>query len=81
MNLALVHDRQHIKTFWEKKINNECEYAENEEKRKNQSALAKLREEWTVRLDNRTKHLKNVSDNYLKKAKVEQTAEQTAEQT
>uniref|UniRef100_A0A8P4KCW6 Uncharacterized protein n=3 Tax=Dicentrarchus labrax TaxID=13489 RepID=A0A8P4KCW6_DICLA len=39
MNVALIHDRLHIKTFWEKRINNDCEHAESEEQRKEKSAL------------------------------------------
>lgn len=41
MNLALIHDRLHIKSFWEKRINADCQYAENEEQRMNKSALKK----------------------------------------
>uniref|UniRef100_A0A3P9L0C7 F240B protein n=1 Tax=Oryzias latipes TaxID=8090 RepID=A0A3P9L0C7_ORYLA len=59
MNLALVHDRQHIKSFWESKINAESRHAEKEQQRMNRSAL-QLRQEWLVRLENRTKHLKNL---------------------
>ncbi|XP_059192353.1 protein FAM240B [Centropristis striata] len=77
MNLALIHDRLHIKTFWEKRIVNDSQHAESEEQRRNRSALSKLREEWVVRLENRTKHLKSLNDNYVKKVKVEQPAEQT----
>ncbi|KAL3062337.1 hypothetical protein OYC64_002194 [Pagothenia borchgrevinki] len=77
MNVAKIHDRMHIKTFWEKKINTECQYAETEEQRKNKSSLDKLRGEWLVRLENRTKHLKKLNDNYIKKVKVEKSADQT----
>ncbi|KAA8592875.1 protein FAM240B [Etheostoma spectabile] len=80
MNLALVHDRLHIKTFWEKKINTECQHVESEEQRKNKSALEKLRAEWLVRLENRTKHLKNL-DKYAKKVKVEKSPDQAEVQT
>uniref|UniRef100_A0A3Q0R2J6 Uncharacterized protein n=1 Tax=Amphilophus citrinellus TaxID=61819 RepID=A0A3Q0R2J6_AMPCI len=59
MNLALVHDRELIKTFWEKRIETQTQQAENEEQRMNKSAL-NLRGEWLVRLENRTKHLKNL---------------------
>ncbi|KAK7944840.1 hypothetical protein WMY93_000568 [Mugilogobius chulae] len=41
MNLALVHDRLHIKSFWEKRIHNDTEHAHNEEERRNRSALGK----------------------------------------
>ncbi|XP_070411701.1 protein FAM240B isoform X1 [Nothobranchius furzeri] len=77
MNLALIHDRLHIKTFWEKRINADNQHAESEEKRMNQSALHKLREEWLVRLENRTKHLKNLNDNLIRKVKMEKSADQT----
>ncbi|XP_074495723.1 protein FAM240B [Sebastes fasciatus] len=76
MNLAKIHDGENIKTFWEKRINGDCQHAEIEEKRKNKSALQKLRDEWLVRLEIRTKHLKKLTDN-VKKAKVEQSADQT----
>ncbi|KAI3372172.1 hypothetical protein L3Q82_007025 [Scortum barcoo] len=75
MNLALIHDRLHIKTFWEKRIDNNCQYAQNEEERVKKSALTKLRGEWTVRLENRTKHLKSLNDNYVRKVK--KSADQT----
>lgn len=42
MNLALIHDRLHIKTFWEKRINDHGQHAESEEMRMNSSALKKL---------------------------------------
>lgn len=41
MNVALIHDRLHIKTFWEKRINADCQHAEGEERRRNRSALNK----------------------------------------
>uniref|UniRef100_A0A3Q2V617 Family with sequence similarity 240 member A n=3 Tax=Haplochromini TaxID=319058 RepID=A0A3Q2V617_HAPBU len=60
MNLALVHDRELIKTFWERRIETQTQQADSEEQRMSQSAL-KLRGEWLVRLENRTKHLKNLN--------------------
>ncbi|XP_029016550.1 protein FAM240B isoform X2 [Betta splendens] len=69
MNLALIHDRLHIKSFWEKKINAECQHVEREQQRRSSSALSKLRGEWLVRLENRNKHLKNLNDSFVKKAK------------
>ncbi|KAF0022536.1 hypothetical protein F2P81_025162 [Scophthalmus maximus] len=41
MNLALIHDGPNVKTFWEKRINVECQQAESEEQRRNKSALTK----------------------------------------
>ncbi|KAK2838202.1 hypothetical protein Q5P01_015414 [Channa striata] len=69
MNLALIHDRLQIKTFWEKKIDTECRDVENEEQRRKRSALKKLRGEWLVRLENRNKHLKNLNENLVVKVK------------
>uniref|UniRef100_A0A3Q3IWC8 Uncharacterized protein n=1 Tax=Monopterus albus TaxID=43700 RepID=A0A3Q3IWC8_MONAL len=59
MNVLLIHDRLHIKTLWEEKITAQCQHAEREEDRMNRSSL-KLRAEWLVRLENRTRHLKKL---------------------
>ncbi|KAM9333179.1 protein FAM240C [Pholidichthys leucotaenia] len=77
MNLALIHDRPHIQSFWEKRISADVQHAENEEQRRNRSALTKLREGWIVRLENRNKHLKNLNENFVRKVKTEQSADQT----
>ncbi|XP_072242983.1 protein FAM240B [Leuresthes tenuis] len=77
MNLALVHDRLQIKSFWEERINTECQHVESEEQRRNKSSLKKLREEWLVRLEKRNKNLKNLNDSYIRKAKAEKSAERT----
>ncbi|XP_070819676.1 protein FAM240B [Chaetodon trifascialis] len=77
MNLALIHDRLHIKTFWEKRISSQCQQVESEEQRMEKSALKKLRGEWLVRLENRTKHLKSLNDNYIRRVKTETSAEQS----
>ncbi|XP_026198280.1 protein FAM240C isoform X2 [Anabas testudineus] len=69
MNLALIHDRLHIKSFWEKKIDTECQHVQSEEQRRNKSALKKLRGEWLVRLENRNKHLKKLNDSFKGKGK------------
>ncbi|XP_072289586.1 protein FAM240B [Eucyclogobius newberryi] len=73
MNLALVHDRLHIKSFWEKRINNDSEHATTEEQRRGRSALCKLRGEWSVRLESRNKHLKMLNEIMVKKPKKEST--------
>ncbi|XP_034396583.1 protein FAM240B [Cyclopterus lumpus] len=70
MNVAKIHDRLHISTFWEKKIAGDSQHADSEEQRKRRSALKKLRGEWSVRLDNRTKHLTKLNDK-VKKVKAE----------
>ncbi|XP_078141491.1 protein FAM240B [Centroberyx gerrardi] len=77
MNLALIHDKLFIKKFWEKKIDTQSQEAESEEERKSRSALCKLREEWVVRLENRTKHLKNFNEDYMRKSKMAKSADET----
>ncbi|KAG9270661.1 protein FAM240C [Astyanax mexicanus] len=62
MNAALIHDKLFIKTFWEQKIVSHVQLTENEEQRMKNSALSKLRDEWLIRLESRTKHLKNFRD-------------------
>ncbi|KAM3610241.1 uncharacterized protein V6R79_001208 [Siganus canaliculatus] len=69
MNVALIHDRLHIQTFWEGRISRQSEQSESEERRMERSALNKLRGEWLVRLENRTKHLKSLNDGFLRKKK------------
>ncbi|ROL53698.1 Protein FAM240B [Anabarilius grahami] len=63
MSSALIHDKLFIKTFWEQKIVNHSHMIEVEEDRMKKSALTKLRDEWLLRLETRTKHLKNFGDN------------------
>ncbi|KAM4745734.1 protein FAM240B [Anableps anableps] len=77
MNLALIHDRLYIKSFWENRINADNQHAESEEQRMNKSALKKLRGEWIVRLENRNKNLKKLNDSFVKKARMEKSADQT----
>ncbi|XP_062310781.1 protein FAM240C [Osmerus eperlanus] len=77
MNVAKIHDKFLIKNFWEQKIVNQSQHLENEDMRKEKSALSKLREEWVQRLDNRTKHLKNLNEDFLKKGKLAKMSEQT----
>lgn len=60
MNLALIHDRLHIKTFWEKRINAEGQYAETEEQRRNKSALQKSVTQLTARIRDSAKFKRGV---------------------
>ncbi|XP_027023277.2 protein FAM240C [Tachysurus fulvidraco] len=62
MNAALIHDKLFIKGFWEKRITNHSQIKENEELRLKNSAMSKLRAEWLIRLESRTKHIKNFND-------------------
>ncbi|XP_051758906.1 protein FAM240B [Ctenopharyngodon idella] len=63
MSSALIHDKLFIKSFWEQKIVSHNHMIEVEEDRMKKSALTKLRDEWLLRLETRTKHLKNFGDN------------------
>ncbi|XP_068594554.1 protein FAM240C [Brachionichthys hirsutus] len=76
MNAALIHDRLHIKSFWEKRINNQCRHKETEEQRMKRSALQKLRGGWLVRLEERNKHLKNLNDGGVKTGRAAPCADQ-----
>ncbi|XP_028851020.1 protein FAM240B [Denticeps clupeoides] len=69
MNVALIHEKLIIKSFWEQKIENHSQMAGVEEKRLQNSALSKLRDEWLHRLESRTKHLKAFSDERGKRDK------------
>ncbi|CAI5786982.1 Hypothetical predicted protein [Podarcis lilfordi] len=47
-----------LKDFWEKTIEKQTQHFEAEKDRKQRSALARLRSEWTERLEKRLKMLK-----------------------
>ncbi|XP_060786784.1 protein FAM240B [Neoarius graeffei] len=64
MNAALIHDKLFIKAFWEKRISNHTQITNSEELRMKNSALSKLREEWLMRLESQTKHIKNINDRH-----------------
>ncbi|XP_046728136.1 protein FAM240B [Silurus meridionalis] len=72
MSAALIHDKLFIKAYWEKKISNHVQITENEESRMKSSALSKLRDEWLMRLENQTKHIKNINDTQAMSPKVKQ---------
>ncbi|KAG2466948.1 F240A protein, partial [Polypterus senegalus] len=58
----LIHDKQAIKSFWERKIESHTQLAKKEEVRVKKSALKKLRNEWVERLENRTRQLQNYNE-------------------
>ncbi|XP_053555936.1 protein FAM240B-like [Bombina bombina] len=53
----IAHDADGLKNFWERKIEKQTVDHQHENARKSKSALSKLREEWTQRLDCRLKML------------------------
>ncbi|XP_028314367.1 protein FAM240B [Gouania willdenowi] len=68
MNVAKIHDRLYIKTFWEKRIESQSEQKVNEDQRRSRSALSRLRSEWLVRLENRNSHMKNFNETFYRKS-------------
>ncbi|XP_054033934.1 protein FAM240B-like [Dryobates pubescens] len=51
------HDAEGLKNFWEKVIHEQTKQREGEESRLRKSALHKLRQEWTLRLEGRAKQI------------------------
>ncbi|NWI53294.1 F240B protein, partial [Calyptomena viridis] len=51
------HDAEGLKNFWEKVIQEQIKQQEAEESRLSKSALNKLRHEWTMRLERRTRQV------------------------
>ncbi|KAJ6632866.1 hypothetical protein lerEdw1_014598 [Lerista edwardsae] len=58
---VLACETGELKNFWEKTIEKQTQHLEAEKDRKQKSALTKLRNEWTERLEQRLKML-NTSD-------------------
>nr|XP_049593202.1 protein FAM240C [Syngnathus scovelli] len=56
MNTARIHDKQKVKFFWERRINQHIQQMVEEERRGKSSALARLRVQWLVKLDRRNEH-------------------------
>ncbi|KAM6965720.1 protein FAM240B [Aplochiton taeniatus] len=77
MNAALIHDKMFIKNFWEGKIDRQSQKSVTEEMRMEKSALTKLRQEWVQRLEFRTKHLKKINDDFMRKVKQSKVADQS----
>ncbi|NWI72204.1 F240B protein, partial [Peucedramus taeniatus] len=51
------HDAEELKNFWEKVIQEQTKQQEAEESRLSKSALNKLRQEWTLRLEGRVRQV------------------------
>ncbi|NXS11364.1 F240B protein, partial [Neodrepanis coruscans] len=51
------HDAEGLKNFWEKIIQEQTKQQEAEESRLSKSALNKLRQEWTLRLERRARQV------------------------
>ncbi|XP_044190279.1 protein FAM240B-like [Thunnus albacares] len=68
MNAARIHDKQKLKSFWEQKIIQHGEQMDEEDSRMRSSALARLREEWLVRLDHRNQHQQSFFEERIRRA-------------
>ncbi|KAF7646313.1 hypothetical protein LDENG_00190080 [Lucifuga dentata] len=79
MNAARIHNKHKLKSFWEQKIVLHEELMDEEEKRVRNSALTRLRDEWTFRLDQRNQNQKSFFEERIKRSeKVQQRLEKLA---
>ncbi|KAG8130731.1 hypothetical protein E2320_017427, partial [Naja naja] len=81
--IIVICDAQGLKKFWEEIIEIYTKQKEDEDSRLHQSALNRLRHEWTLRLENQIKTLQKnsengkVQDNLSPIENFSQTADQT----
>ncbi|KAG7221238.1 hypothetical protein INR49_017455 [Caranx melampygus] len=68
MNAARLHDKQKLRSFWEQRVIKHSEQMDEEEKRTRSSALARLREQWVVRLDQRNQHQQSFFEERIRRA-------------
>ncbi|XP_050928572.1 protein FAM240C-like [Lates calcarifer] len=68
MNAARIHDKQKLRSFWEQRIVQHSEHMNEEENRMRSSALARLREQWVVRLDQRNQHQQSFFEERIRRA-------------
>ncbi|XP_037609169.1 protein FAM240B-like [Sebastes umbrosus] len=68
MNAARIHDKQKLKSFWEQRIVQHSEQMDGEEDRRRSSALARLREQWFVRLAQRNQQQKSFFEERIRRA-------------
>ncbi|XP_068561617.1 protein FAM240C [Cebidichthys violaceus] len=68
MNAARIHDKQKLMSFWERKIVQHSEQMDGEEDRRRSSALARLREQWLVMLDQRNQHQQSFFEERIRRA-------------
>ncbi|KAG7498185.1 hypothetical protein JOB18_000725 [Solea senegalensis] len=72
MNAARIHDKQKLKSFWEKRIVQHTEHMDDDEKLRGRSALSRLREQWTIRLDQRNRHQQSFFEERIRRAEIAQ---------
>ncbi|KAL4005112.1 hypothetical protein ACER0C_004825 [Sarotherodon galilaeus] len=72
MNAARIHDKQKLKSFWEQRIVQHSEQTNDEENRMRTSALARLREQWVIRLEQRNQHLQSFFEERMRRVQKSQ---------
>ncbi|XP_075708538.1 protein FAM240B-like [Rhinoderma darwinii] len=60
--LLMSHDTDGLKNFWEKKIEKQTMEHQTDDARRHKSALSKLREEWSQRLEFRLNMLHSLQE-------------------
>ncbi|KAK2818812.1 hypothetical protein Q5P01_024373 [Channa striata] len=68
MNAARIHDKQKLKSFWEQQVVQHSRHMDEEESRMRSSALAWLREQWGVRLNQRNQHQQSFFEERIRRA-------------
>ncbi|XP_035464845.1 protein FAM240C-like [Scophthalmus maximus] len=68
MNAARIPDKQKLRSFWEQRIEQHDEQMDDEETRCRSSALARLREQWLVRLDQRNQQQQTFFEERIRRA-------------
>ncbi|XP_035523273.1 protein FAM240B [Morone saxatilis] len=68
MNAARIHDKHKLKSFWEQRIVQHSEQMDEEENRMRSSSLTRLREQWSVRLDQRNQHQQSFFEERIRRA-------------
>ncbi|XP_054613581.1 protein FAM240B [Dunckerocampus dactyliophorus] len=68
MNVARIHDKHKLKSFWEQRIVQHSQQMDEEESRKKTSALTRLREQWLVMLDQRNEHQQSFFEERIRRS-------------
>ncbi|XP_077354215.1 uncharacterized protein LOC144002670 [Festucalex cinctus] len=68
MNVAQIHDKQKLKFFWERRINQHIQQVIEEESRRKSSALTRLRGQWLVELDQRNRHQQGFFEDRIRRS-------------
>ncbi|XP_054600642.1 protein FAM240C [Nothobranchius furzeri] len=72
MSAARIHDKLKVQSFWEQKILQHSRQMDEEENRVRSSALARLRQQWILRLDQRNQQQQNFFEERRKRVQITQ---------